>query len=89
MGWIFGEDGLEGRETAPTSTAWRHLSRARDFAPMLAASPAIRRSLRAAASRPQMEIPMFNPEEPPEFETSRWFNTEKPMSLERLQRAAS
>lgn len=28
---------------------------------------------------------MFNPENPPEFETSRWFNAEKPMSREQLK----
>lgn len=28
---------------------------------------------------------MFNPEDPPEFETSRWFNTDKPMSRERFK----
>ncbi len=28
---------------------------------------------------------MFNPENPPEFETSRWFNAEKPLSREQLK----
>ena len=28
---------------------------------------------------------MFNPEDPPEFETSRWFNTEKPLTRERFK----
>lgn len=28
---------------------------------------------------------MFNPEDPPEFETSRWFNADKPLSRERFK----